>query len=274
MALIMACGGPSAGISTRVNELAAYFEAHKGKNYSEVHVVNDKSLGIVKSDYIDRETEKRARGKQMSAIKRLLSPNNVVILDSMTYIKGFRYQLFCEAKQAKVTSCVLYIGTPTATAHEFNAKNPDPWPQDLLEALEFRFEEPNGMNRWDSPLFIIVPQDKLPAEEIFDSAINKTPKKPNAATQKQVSVGADYLQILNDTTSQIVREALDLHALSPGAEVSLRGFRVALPYSLTLPQLTRIRRNFVSLNKQSAMPEENIVQFFVQFLEKNWDVTS
>lgn len=277
MALVLISGIPAAGKTRRAEELLIYFKSRVNESHIEdIHVVNDEKLGIEKSDYYDRESEKRVRGKQMSAVKRLLNPKSIVILDNMTYIKGFRYQLFCEAKAARITSTVLYVGTSENQARKFNELRDmeNRWPEDLFKQLVFRYEEPNGMTRWDSPLFIVVPDDTLPYKEMWNSMINQEPQKPNAATLKRSAVAADYLSSLNETTSQITREALELHASNAGAEVTLRGHRIELPYTLTLPQLTRIRRNFVTLNKQNSMPLINIEPFFIDYMQQNWRVTS
>jgi tRNA uridine 5-carbamoylmethylation protein Kti12 len=43
----------------------------------------------------------------MSAVKRLLGRDDIVIADGLNYIKGFRYQLYCEAKALQTPSCVV-----------------------------------------------------------------------------------------------------------------------------------------------------------------------
>lgn len=40
----------------------------------------------------------------------MLKRDSIVILDGMNYIKGWRYQLWCEAKAAQTTCCVVCIG--------------------------------------------------------------------------------------------------------------------------------------------------------------------
>lgn len=40
-------------------------------------------------------------------VKRALSRDTIVILDGMNYIKGVRYQLWCEAKAVATTCCVV-----------------------------------------------------------------------------------------------------------------------------------------------------------------------
>lgn len=41
--------------------------------------------------------------------KRVLARDSIVILDGMNYIKGWRYQLWCEAKAANTTCCVVWF---------------------------------------------------------------------------------------------------------------------------------------------------------------------
>lgn len=57
--------------------------------------------------YATAKAEKDARAAEMSAIKRLLGKDDIVIADGLNYIKGFRYQLFCEAKALGTPSCVV-----------------------------------------------------------------------------------------------------------------------------------------------------------------------
>src|SRR5947209_4405937 len=64
--------------------------------------------------------EKDARASFYAAIKRLLSRDDIVIADGMNYIKGYRYQLFCEAKALMTPSCVVHIATPPEKCKEWN----------------------------------------------------------------------------------------------------------------------------------------------------------
>lgn len=64
-------------------------------------------LGVSRSVYHTAKAEKDARAEEHSAVKRLLSRNDIVIADGLNYIKGFRYQLYCDAKEQKTPSCVV-----------------------------------------------------------------------------------------------------------------------------------------------------------------------
>lgn len=73
-----------------------------------VHIVNGhEGLGIDREVYKEARSEKNARAAEYSAVKRLLSQDDVVIADGPNYIKGYRYQLYCEAKAVLTPSCVV-----------------------------------------------------------------------------------------------------------------------------------------------------------------------
>lgn len=57
--------------------------------------------------YREARTEKDARAAEYSAVKRALDRDTIVVADGLNYIKGFRYQLYCEAKAVQTLSCVV-----------------------------------------------------------------------------------------------------------------------------------------------------------------------
>jgi protein KTI12 len=60
------------------------------------------------SIYNSAALEKTARAAELSAIKRALTKDAIVIADDSNYIKGFRYQLWCEAKAAGTRCCTVH----------------------------------------------------------------------------------------------------------------------------------------------------------------------
>ena len=52
----------------------------------------------------------------------------------------------------------MHVGAPAEKCREWNAarkEEAEQWDGETLENLVFRYEEPNGMARWDSPLFTV-----------------------------------------------------------------------------------------------------------------------
>lgn len=128
----------------------------------------------------------------MSAIKRFLTRDSIVIADGLNYIKGFRYQLNCEAKAVQTPSCVVHIGTPADICREHHKNRIESgvdacYAEEDFENLIFRYEEPNGMARWDSPLFTVVYDDEAPPfDQIWEAMVGRDGQakvvRPNAAT--------------------------------------------------------------------------------------------
>lgn len=94
MPLIIMTGIPSSGKTHRTLEIKKYFEEERKKT---VHVVSEfeavTKSGYSKNDiYLDAQKEKIVRGILKSEVFRLLTKDNVVILDGGNYIKGKGYE--------------------------------------------------------------------------------------------------------------------------------------------------------------------------------------
>lgn len=87
----------------------------------------------------------------------------------------------------------VHVGTPVEKCREINKRLLDDaevdggYEEDVFENLVYRYEEPNGMTRWDSPLFTVLYDDaELPFEQIWEAIVGSEEKgkvvKPNRAT--------------------------------------------------------------------------------------------
>ncbi|MCJ1272299.1 hypothetical protein MMC21_000085 [Puttea exsequens] len=290
MPLILISGYPSSGKTYRSTQLIDYFRS-KIESSSEpricrltTHHINDQSLGLSREVYREAKTEKDARATEYSAVKRALGRDSIVVADGLNYIKGFRYQLYCEAKAVKSLSCVVHVGTPAEKCREINAQqleNGSPnggYAQDLFENLVFRYEEPNGMNRWDSPLFTVLFDDDMPPlDAIWETLIGSDRKvkvvKPNLATVTAPVTESDYLYELDRATQEVLEVILSWqkdHFGEGGGELTFGESTIALPATaVSLPQLQRNRRQFISLNRQHHLPESRIRSSFMEYLNHN-----
>jgi tRNA uridine 5-carbamoylmethylation protein Kti12 len=70
--------------------------------------------------YTSASHEKTARAAEFSSIKRALSKDNIVIADSLNYIKGYRYQLWCEAKAAGTRCSVVHVAAREEECRKWN----------------------------------------------------------------------------------------------------------------------------------------------------------
>jgi protein KTI12 len=296
-------GFPTSGKSTRAKQLHSYLSDRIRSTSGDappkyrLHLISDQSLSISRSVY-DLSTlpahvrsanasEKDARASIYGAVKRVLSDKDIVILDGLNYIKGWRYQLHCEAKAVRTPSCILQIGCGKDKAKEVNEDRlrrekereisqadgqtavdeaEAPYSPENWENLVFRYEEPNPMTRWDSPLFTLVwDDDEAQTTKVFDSLWDaiagegRKVIKPNQATvQRSRDAGGDYLYVLDKETQDIVKRILDQQSDDGGDEIVVpRGsgddatLSIELPAGkkVGLPQLQRLRRAFMALNR-------------------------
>ncbi|KAI8715463.1 hypothetical protein NCS52_01054100 [Fusarium sp. LHS14.1] len=301
MPLVIVSGLPTSGKSTRSKQLYDYLEKRIADTKYRLHLISDETLSISRTVYdlsqvpahtrSANASEKDARAALYGAVKRALSDKDIVILDGLNYIKGWRYQLHCEAKAVRTPSCILQIGcgvdrakavneerlrrreatgnktadeTETATTGSPDVDTAEPYEPSNWDNLVFRYEEPNPMTRWDSPLFTLIWEDDEPQtakvfSDMWDAIAGEARKvvRPNQATvQRGREASGDYLYVLDRETSDIVKRIVE--AQREGDDVdevrissSSGDLTVQLPVGkkVGLPQLQRLRRAFMGLNR-------------------------
>ncbi|PWY87504.1 chromatin associated protein KTI12 [Aspergillus heteromorphus CBS 117.55] len=194
MPLIVLTGYPCSGLSYRARQLADQLEAAQtdlftagilppSKPRYNIHVVPTHDPSHPRTVYDHARTEKESRGVAYARAKRFLGTNSFVILDGMNYIKGYRYQLWCEAKALGTTCCVVHVGTPIDQC-------------------------PSIHSRWDKPLFTVPWSDASPPiAEIWTaltgiphpSTLNLSPtpaaeqEKPTALSSLVTSLSSTHL---------------------------------------------------------------------------------
>jgi protein KTI12 len=70
----------------------------------------------------DSTMEKLTRGSIKAAVERSVTKDVTVIVDSLNYIKGYRYELYCLARAATTPHMVIYCETPKEQIFEWNAQ--------------------------------------------------------------------------------------------------------------------------------------------------------
>ena len=60
-------------------------------------------------------------GSLKSAVDHRLSADSVVVLDSLNYIKGFRYELYCSARTFRTPHCVVWVAAADGLSEKWNA---------------------------------------------------------------------------------------------------------------------------------------------------------
>lgn len=265
MPLIVLVGIPQSG-KTRVSmEIKDYFEL-QGVN---VEVINEEMLGIDKSvAYSSNFDEKNLRASLKSAVERSLSAEHVVVIDSLNYIKGYRYELFCIVRQTRTTQCVIYMDIPKEIALKRNLV----YPEALFEDLANRMEVPNQKNKWDSPLIILRDSEITPVQDIFQRIIHGRNLTENMATVKQPALVQDYLHLLD----QSVQKAIDFilkaqEDYSEGTNVPVPDTQIEYFFQkkVSALQLKKLKQQFIKMNKMQPCSLDTCVSTFVDYINTN-----
>ncbi|KIP11553.1 hypothetical protein PHLGIDRAFT_83175 [Phlebiopsis gigantea 11061_1 CR5-6] len=296
MSLITISGFPCSGKTRRAEQIKAALESRiqdagfEGTKL-KVAVLSDHILNISRDVYKDSRAEKPARGALFTAMQRQMGQDTILIVDGMNYIKGFRYQMYCAARELKLRVCTVYVVATQELCKEWNSKREDgtAYAPETLENLLMRYEEPSSMVRWDSPL-ITVPwvDDDVPADDIWKAITEGNVKPPNAGTQAVPKAPTDALRALESTTAAMVSAIMAEQAASAslGGLVALtmpnalRPTVTLPPRNVTLSELQRLKRQFVTVNKKAitlgtiekgAMDwsEESIASKYAAYIEEN-----
>lgn len=266
-------GIPCSGKTTRSLELKKYFEDLG----IEVIIVNEneqiKKSGFEKNTfYADSNKEKHIRSLLKSEVLRYIKPTNVVILDALNYIKGYRYEIFCGTKANKCNQCTVHTEINRDQAWKFNEdREDDKYDRNTFDALLMRYEEPNGNNRWDSPLFMIFPEQELDTNTIYTSLFKKKAPKPNMSTQNPPLSSTNFLFELDQITKKIVDDLIVLKNSGKNGMVEVPG-QEDLSIDITninVQQLVILRRQYLTYSKMHAPDVKDIARLFIQYLTTN-----
>lgn len=305
MPLILFTGFPCSSKTTYAQNLRELLEAKIAAEPSLANFTvayhSDETLGITHLSYTDSQSEKSARSKIISVVKRNLSKTCVVILDSLNYIKGLRYQLHCEAKNSSTTYCLIYCMVSLDNMNRWNVNKGTEkmWNETLIQQLVQRYEEPNPATRWDSPLFsLLAGEDKLDIIEqgiyraifphLYCDSTDRDMKKllqnmrPSGAIMIKPASHVNQVQVLDFETQKVVRQIMEYvktNVVSGNIRVIVSDsqdvndpaccFVELVGGHTSMAQLQRIRRQFVQMNKLRNLEKDRIVPLFTEYLNKN-----
>lgn len=297
MALVVVCGQPSSGKSKASLCLADALKESESKE--TVKIINEDSLHLDRNQsYATMPSEKNLRGVIRSEVDRSVSKDNIVIVDSLNAIKGYRYELWCLARAAGVRYCVLYCDVDETHCRKWNGerkeKGEESYEDKVFDDLFGRFERPDSRNRWDSPLFELWPhKDGIgkSSAAILDAVSYLTKKldsrsrdvkvlQPTIATQNAKFSDANSLYELDRATQEVINALVEAQSRALGGPLSGVSIVPGLPTlelsrSVGLPELRRLRRTFIKLTGQTSLSgppppsdAESAKRMFVDYLNR------
>ncbi|KNA04707.1 hypothetical protein SOVF_197170 [Spinacia oleracea] len=297
MALVVICGQPCSGKSTAAKCLAEALR--DSESTLTVRVIDETLFHLDRNQgYANMTAEKNIRGVLRSEVDRSVCKDNIIIVDSLNSIKGYRYELWCLARAAGVRYCVLYSDVVETDCRKWNEerreKGEATYDENIFDDLVRRFEKPESRNRWDSPLFELQPSkdgiDKsLPA--IVDAVSYLTKKvdsrtkdikilQPTIATQNGRPSEANSLYELDRATQEVMTAIVAAQSQALGGPLNGISIGQGLPTIniqsvVGLPELRRLRRTFMKLTGQSSLSgppppadAESAKRMFVDYLNR------
>lgn len=263
MPLVILCGIPASGKSQRAQEIYTHLTA-RGQ---ETVLIVDERVANKTEVYENNTREKEFRALLKSTVERELSPTKVVILDWMNYIKGYRYELFCLARNVQTTTTVVFCESTVEAAAEKTS-----FSQALFRDLASRMESPNPKNRWDSPLFILRSGEPTPVEEIERALMEGKLPRPPVATKQPEQLQGDYLYQLDQSTQMVAEDILQAQeTYELGTEVSLPRTQVAYTITrrVTSLELKRARTQFIKMSRLHPCSVASLPSAFADYIQNS-----
>uniref|UniRef100_A0A5B6YV38 Protein KTI12 homolog n=1 Tax=Davidia involucrata TaxID=16924 RepID=A0A5B6YV38_DAVIN len=275
MALVVICGQPCSGKSTAALCLAEALKDLETK--PTVRIIDETSFHLDRNQsYADMTAEKNLRGVLRSEVDRSLSKDNIIIVDSLNSIKGYRYELWCLARAAGIRYCVLYCDVEETHCRKWNEERKEKgeasYDDKIFEDLVRRFEKPDRRNRWDSPLFELFPSKEgteKSSAATLDAVLYLTKKvdsktrdvkllQPTIATQTTRLSEANSLYEMDRATQEVITAIMEAQSQATGGPMNGITLGHGLPTidssrTIGLPELRRLRRTFIKLTGQSSL---------------------
>ena len=175
MPCLIVTGHPSAGKTTLSRLLKE--RALKHSSINDVILINEEAACPDFSTpqcYETSAAEKQTRAALKAAFDRAPKlSSTLVILDSLNYIKGFRYELHCISKASGERHGILWVLNRLDVIEKWNQDRTTGYPPELLKELIQRYEPPDERNRWDKPLYTVdVSGDASKGEALAKSVYN------------------------------------------------------------------------------------------------------
>jgi len=221
MPSLILTGHPCTGKSTFAKLLSERATQHKSKLITHTVIINEASArpGLPMEEcYANATQEKLTRSALKSEFDRHCNTTGrkdndtcLVILDSMNYIKGYRYELHCISRSIGIKHGVVWLLLNETTAKHWNKirlkvspddngnglnsknntqvttiidgnetqkekaenHNNEYIPENLMNELILRYEPPDQRNRWDRPLYRIDVNSTLAQTTDHDETVGK-----------------------------------------------------------------------------------------------------
>jgi protein KTI12 len=150
--------------------------------------------------------------------------------------------------------------------------------ESMLENLCSRFEEPDGRNRWDAPLYTLIKSDESlessqTARDILLSLTKKAPN-PNLSTVVKPIFDTDYLAKTDKCLGDIIDCLIDAQKNQRSGDIIVPNASkcVCLPSRfISLSEFRRLKRQYLHLNKSHTIFDIGAIgNAFTDYINNNF----
>ncbi|EME30024.1 Protein KTI12 [Galdieria sulphuraria] len=273
MPLIVLCGYPLSGKTTFARKLESICEQKKVACFSKSDGDLNEPRDLL---YRDSKAEKTTRARLRTEIERVLDKESLVICDSLNYIKGYRYELFCLARSLNTQYALVFCISSREQVMQRNyllkQENGDYYSDEVLRGLMERFEPPLSENRWERPPFVVDENTDVDreCEQIISFCKDaKVALRAVIATKKLPVTANNILEQAEKVTQRIETQIFERCEPYIPLQLAESSHVFQSSRKVTLAELRKIRRSFMRViqkNLSSYHSEREIADSFVEYL--------
>ena len=260
MPSLILSGHPCIGKTTFATLLASRALSHSSSTITNIIHIRENTAcpDQTKSQcYSNSHAEKTTRAALKSEFdKGVISggQNTLIILDSLNYIKGYRYELYCISKAAGERHGVVWIqgtnandglakkrngerkemflkGKADIDGQSEQINHSDGYYEDdeMMDALVLRYEPPDGKNRWENPLYKVDVTSILPWD--------KNGTLENAKVESDLTNQMKNVEVKDNEQGATATQSTEI-STKPVKKKSASGFKRRAKKSTTTTQQT------------------------------------
>ncbi|KRY37471.1 Uncharacterized protein T01_3882 [Trichinella spiralis] len=274
MSLVVITGYPCSGKTMLARVLKNALSAAEGNNKQVLHISDDDFPSFHRSIYEKPYEEGQLRSFLKSEVVKNLKADTIVIIDSLNYLKSFRYELYCAAKAAQVSYFLIRCGNNGWRSSFFNMIRPQEMRYKLttVHDLVNRYELPEDRNKWDQIQYTFCLMEELVSEcvdKVCPLILQGKKLTSNRSTEAQPLASAQFLSELDLLTSAIntaIQERLSENPIGEGDQDEKALFTVEgvdeaikLKHFFTAQFLADVKRQFFAYVRMHPIEDVKVL---------------
>ena len=249
--LIIFSGIPASGKSTFANEIKKQLEKTRDV---VVEIIDSDEIRrkVYTSSGFDPSMELFIKDQSLYRTDKYLKQGYHVISDDLNYYQSMRHELKEIARENQTVYLIIYFEISLEQAIKRNEKRGSPIPQEVIERIYEKFDEPGQKYKWDN-YFYKVTGDKPAKEEAQELAQKLRPylhqKLQLPSIREQAELG--LAEEIDAITRKLVSGYIKLHGEDP-------------------KEVSKFRKEFLKHTLEESYNLKAIKEKFYKFLDNKF----